>query len=116
MLAIFGCGHLCGVSLGSVLDTLHDVGHCAGAVGAENLDSDDIGLFGDTILLTSDGAGAVGAVAVAILISIVGWNGLAPLSATFKVNVVDVGAGIDDVDIDALATICRVKILVECTE
>ena len=116
VLAVLGRGHLGGVRLSGILNTLDDVGHGAGAVGAENLDSNNIGLLGYTVLLASDSARAVSAVAVAILVRIVGWDGLAPGGTTLKVNVGDVGAGVNDVHIDTLTAVCRVQILVECAE
>ena len=54
------------VSFRGPLDALHDIGHGTGAVGSENLDSIDIGLLGDTILLATNGTRAVSAVAIAI--------------------------------------------------
>ena len=105
--------HLFQVSLGSVLDTLDDIGHGAGAVGAEHLDSVNVCLLGNTVLLATDSAGAVSTVSVSILISIAGGDGLAPLGTTFKVDVVDVGAGVDDVDVNTLTALGGVEVLVE---
>lgn len=115
-LAGLGSGNLGSVLLSSVLDTLDDVGHGAGAVGAEDLDGVDVGLLGNTVLLTGDGARAVGAVAVSILVGIALRNGLAPVSATLEVDVLGVGAGVDNVDIDALSTIGSVQVFAEGTE
>jgi len=53
---------------------------------------------------------------VAVLISIAVRNGLAPVCATLKVNVAGVGTCVDDIDIDALSAIGRVKVFVECAE
>lgn len=116
VLAILSRGHLGGVRLSSILDTLDDIGHSAGSVGAENLDSDDIGLLGNSVLLAGDSARAVSAVTVAVLISVVGWDSLAPGGTALKVNVSDVGASVNDIDIDTLAAISRVQVLVECAE
>jgi len=104
------------VSLGGPLNTLDDVGHGARAVGAEDLDGVDVGLLGDTILLTSDGTRAVGAVTVAILISIAVRDGLAPVSTALEVDVLVVGTGVDDVDVDTLTTVGRVEVLVPRAE
>jgi hypothetical protein len=98
------------------LDTLDDIGHRAGAVGAENLDSDDIGLLGDTVLLACDSAGAVGAMSVSIFVGIAGRDGLAPLGAALEVDVLGVGTGVDDVDVNAFAAVDRVEVLVEGSE
>lgn len=43
---------------GSELDTTDDVRHGSRAVGLEDLDGDDIGLLGDTVILGGDGTGA----------------------------------------------------------
>jgi hypothetical protein len=45
-------------------------------------------------------------VSVAILVSIVGWDGLAPGGAALEVDVANISAGIDDIDIDTLAATC----------
>lgn len=102
--------------LGGELDTLHDVGHGSGSVGAEHLDSVDIGLLGDTVLLTTDGTRAVGTVSVSILISIAGRDGLSPVSTALKVDVINVRAGVNDVDIDTLTSVSLVNVLVEVAE
>lgn len=73
-------------------------------------------LFGNTILLSSDSAGAVSAVAIAILIGVPLRNGLAPLGTTLEVDVVDVGTGVDNIDVNTLAAISGVQVLVECAE
>lgn len=104
------------VRLSSVLDALDDVGHGARAVGAEHLDGVDVRLLGNTVLLTSNSAGAVGAVAVAILVSIAVGDGLAPLGTTLKVNVLGVCASVDDVNVDALTTVGGVEVLVPGAE
>ncbi len=110
-----GLDGLC-VRLGSVLDALDDIGHGARAVGAEDLDGVDVRLLGDTVLLASNGAGAVGAVAVAILVSIAVGDGLAPLGATLKVDVLGVCASVDDVNVNTLTTVGGVEVLVPGAE
>jgi len=104
-LALLGLFDLLNVGLSSVLDTLDDVGHGARAVGAEDLDGLDVGLLGNTVLLASDGTRAVSAVAVAVLVFVTLGDGLAPLGTTLEVDVVNVGAGVNNVDINALTTI-----------
>jgi len=115
-LAVLGLLLLLEMAGGSKLDTLDNVGHGSGAVRSEDLDSIDVGLLGNTVLLTGDSTGAVSTVTVAILISIAGRNGLAPFGTTLKVNVVDVGTSVDDVGINTFTTIGRVEVLVEGTE
>lgn len=104
------------VSLSRPLNTLDNIGHGAGAVGAQDLDGVDAGLLGNTVLLTGDGARAVSTVTVAILISITFGDGLAPVGTTLKVDVVGVGTGVDDVRIDTLTAVLGVQVLVEGTE
>lgn len=115
-LALLGDADLLEVRLGGVLNTLDDVGHGARAVGAEDLDGLDVSLLGDTVLLAGDSARAVCSVSVAILICITLRDGLAPRRATLEVDVVDVGAGVNDVDINTLATVLGVEVLVEGAE
>jgi hypothetical protein len=43
-------------------------------------------------------------------------DGLAPRRTTLEVDVVDVGTGVDDVDVNALATVLGVEVLVEGAE
>jgi len=53
---------------------------------------------------------------VAILICITLRDGLAPRRTTLEVDVLSVGTGVDNVDIDALATVLGVEVLVEGAE
>jgi hypothetical protein len=115
-LAVLGLLLLLEMAGGSKLDTLDNVGHGSGTVRSEDLDGVDVGLLGNTVLLTSDSAGAVSTVTVAILIGVARGNGLTPVGTTLKVNVVDVGTSVNDVGIDTLTTIGRVEVLVEGTE
>ena len=73
-------------------------------------------LLGDTVLLASDCAGAVGAVSVSILISIARWDCLAPCGTTLEVDVINVGASVNNIDVDALTAVLGIKVLVEGTE
>jgi hypothetical protein len=75
-----------------------------------------VGLLGHTVLLTSNGAGTVSSVAVTILVGVTLRNGLTPGSAALEVDVVDVGTSVDNIDINALATIGGVQVLVERAE
>ena len=116
LLAVLGLLLSLLVSLDSILDTLDDIGHGAGAVGAKDLDSVYVGLLGNTVALASDGTRAVSAVAVAILIGIAVGDGLAPVCATLEVDVLGVGASVDDVDVDTLTTIGGIEVLVPGAE
>ncbi len=104
------------VGLGSPVNALDDIGHGARAVGAEDLDGIDVGLLSNTILLTSDGAGAVSTVTVAILVGIAIRSSVTPLGTTLKVDVGDVGTSVDNVGINTLTTVFGVQVLVEGTE
>ena len=53
---------------------------------------------------------------VAIDILVIGGDGLAPMSAALEVNVLDVGTGVNDVDIDTLTTLVGEEVLVEGSE
>jgi len=75
-----------------------------------------VGLLGNTVLLASDGTRAVSAVAVAVLVLITRRDGLAPRGTALEVDVVNVGSGVDNVDIDTLTAVGRVEVLVECAE
>lgn len=115
-LAVLGLLLLLEMAGGSELDTLDNVGHGSGAVRSEDLDSIDVGLLGNTVLLAGDSTGAVSTVTVAILIGIPRGNGLTPVGTTLEVDVVDVGTSVNNVGIDTLTTIRRVEVLVEGTE
>lgn len=54
--------------------------------------------------------------AVAILVSVSAGDGLAPMSASLKVNMLVVCAGVDDVDINTLTAVGRVEVLVPGTK
>ena len=110
---IFGGFDRLHMLIGSMLNALNDIGHCTRSVRAQDLDSSDVCLLRNTILLAGDGSRAVSAVAITILIWISRGNSLAPLGTTFEVDVVDIGAGINDVDIDALAAVVRVDIFIK---
>jgi hypothetical protein len=104
------------VASGSPLDTFNYVGHGAGAIRLEHLYGVDIGLLGHTVLLTGNGTGAVSSVSVAVLVLITSRDGLAPGGTTLEVNVVHVGASVNDIDVNALASVRGIQVLVEGTE
>lgn len=105
-----------GVHPGGILDALEDVGHGPGAVGAEDLDGEEVGVLGDTVVGGGDGAGAVSAVAVAVDVLVVQRDGLAPGGAAAELLVVDVDARVDDVGVDAGTGVVVVQVLVEVAE
>lgn len=116
LLSSLGGGNGVQVRLSGPLNTLHDISHGTAAVAAENLDSVDIGLLGDTVLGTGDSTGAVSTVTVAVDISITRGDGLAPVGTALKVNVLGVGTGVNDVGINALTAVLGVDVLVEGTK
>lgn len=69
--------------------------------------------LGYAVLGASNGTRAVSTVAVAVLIDIVARDSLAPMSTALELLVLVVDTGIDDVDINALATFRLVDVLVE---
>ena len=54
----------------------------------------------------------MGAVAVAVLVGIAMRNGLSPFGAALEVDVLNVCAGIDDVNVNTLTTVGSVQVLV----
>lgn len=72
------------------------------AAGVEDLDGKQLGLLGNAVGLGADGAGNVGAVALAVGGVLVG-EVLEPGGAALELGVVDVNAGVDDVGASALA-------------
>lgn len=115
-LAFLGSLDLLGVSLNSPLDTLDDIGHGTRARGPEDLDSVDVRLLGNAILLTRNSTRAVGTVAIAILVSIASRDSLAPVSTTLKVDMIGVDTSVNGVGINSLTTIRSVEVLVEGAE
>jgi hypothetical protein len=113
LLALLGGADSISVSRRSPLDTLDNVGHGATTVRLQDLDGVDIGLLCNTEFLASNSARAMSAVSVAIGIFISGGNGLSPLGTAFEVDMVNVGAGVNDVGVDALAAILGVQVFVK---
>lgn len=102
--------------VGSENNSCDDIGHRTTAVGTKDLDGDDIGRLRDTVSLGSNGTGTVSTVAIAVLIDIVLGDGLAPARATGEFYVVDVDTSVNDVDVNALATLRVVQVLGEGTK
>lgn len=100
---------------GSPGDSSDDVGHGSGSSSSQNLDGNDSGLLGDTVLGRGDGTSDVGTVAVQVLVGVLG-NRLSPLGAALELGVVDVDTGVDNVGVDALSTGTLVLVAVEGTE
>ena len=75
-----------------------------------------MGLLGDTIFLSSNGARAMSAVAVTVDVIIIGGNGLAPMRSSFKIHMIGIGACVDNVNVDTFATSCGVEIFAECPQ
>lgn len=115
-LALLGSLDLLGVSSSGPFNALHDVGHGTRTVGSKHLDGVDVGLLGNTVLLTSDRTRAVGTVAIAIDIVITSRDGLTPRGTTLEVNVVGVGASVNDVDVNTLTAIIGIEVFVEGTK
>jgi len=69
------------------------VGPRARAFVTENLHSDDVGGFGDTVMLRNSGSSTVSSVAVSVLVLI--WaKGLSPRGTSSEVRVIDVDTGV----------------------
>lgn len=115
-LAILGSLDLLGVRLNGPLNTLDDIRHGTRARRSEDLDSVDVGLLGDTVLLANHGSGAVGSMSITILILIVVRDGLAPVSTALEVDVVNVDTSVNGVGINALAALTGIQVLVKGAE
>ena len=115
-LALLGSIGLLNVRLNGPLDTLDDIRHGTRARRSEDLDGIDVGLLGDTVLLTSDGSGAVGSVSIAISVLIVGRDSLSPAGTALEVNMVNVDTSVNSVGINSLTTISGIQVLVEGTK
>ncbi len=100
------------VVLGDPVDARDDLLGGAGPLAVEDLDGDDLGLLGDTVLGTADGARDMRAVAVVVLGLVALVDGVEAVRwATAEVLVADVDAGVDDVGGDALTRGVRVVVL-----
>ena len=106
-------GGLRGGLLCSPDNTANNVAHGAAAVASEDLNRDHLRSLGNTVLARSDGASAVSAVTVAILVNVVGGDGLAPRRTALELDVLGVDTGVDDVDVDALTAVGVVDVLGE---
>jgi hypothetical protein len=107
---------LLSVCIGSPFDTLDNICHGSRAIGSEDLNSVDVGLLGNTILLSSDSTGAVSSVSVSILIGIVGRDSLAPVRSALEINVLIVGSSVNNIDINTLSTISGIQVFVVIAE
>jgi hypothetical protein len=72
-----------------------------------------VGRLGHAIFAGGNGAGAVGSVAIVIIIDITRGDRLPPRCAILELYVVDIDTRVNDVDIDTFATIVFILILVE---
>ncbi|KAH3687453.1 hypothetical protein WICPIJ_001563 [Wickerhamomyces pijperi] len=101
------------MGIGSVFNTLDNVRHGTGTVGSQNLNSDDLSLLGNTVVLGTNGTSTVSTVTVTIDIGITRWDGLTPDSTAFKVVVRSVDTSVNDVGCDTFTTFAIVQVLVE---
>lgn len=97
-------------------DTTNDVAHGSTTVASEDFHSNDVRRLGDTVLARRNCAGAVCTVTVGVLINIILRNGSTPARTTLELNMVDVDTGVDDVNVNTLATMGIVFILFERAE
>ena len=96
--------------------TADNIRHGATSVGAKDLDGDNVGLLRNTILTGSNSASAVGTVPIPVFINIIQGHSLSPGCTTFEFSVVDVDTGVDDVNVNALSTVCIIFVLGKGTE
>lgn len=116
-------------------DASDDIRHGSTAVGAEDLNGGDGGCLGDTVLEAQlsdrfphcrlravpylarcDCTRTVSTMTVAVNVLVVLRNSLAPTSTTLEFLVVNEHTSVDNVDIDAFATMCIVLVLGEGAE
>lgn len=102
--------------LSSPNNTTNNISHGSTSIGAEDLNSNNVGSLGNTIRTGSDSTGTVGSMAITINIFIVVGHGLAPNGTTFKLDVIDVDTSVDDVDVDTFTAMLVVDVLSESTE
>src|SRR5690606_23045272 len=95
------------------VDACDDLGGGAGARVVQHPHADDLGLLGHAVGAARDGAGDVGAVAVAVLGGVVVVDGVVAVGGTAaEVAVRDAHSGVDDVRRDALTGRIRVGVRV----
>jgi hypothetical protein len=104
---------LLGVRLGGKLDTSNNVGHGSGTVRSKDLDGDDVGLLGNTVLGATNSTRTVGSVTVSILVGIARGNSLTPLGSASEVVVSDIDTGVNNVRGHSLSSNVIVEVLVE---
>jgi len=100
---------------GRVVDTSNDTSESARAVGAQDLDAEDVGGLGKTVALTSSSGGDVSAVTVAIEHTLVGGiedHVAASSAAAREVVVLAVDTSVDDVNVNAVAVGSGVQFVV----
>jgi hypothetical protein len=95
------------------LNALDHVGHCSRAIRLQDFDSVDVGLLRYTIFLPSNGTRAVSAMAIIVNVLLARRYSLSPVRPTLEIDMIDVGTGVNDIDIDTFAAISGVKVLVE---
>ena len=101
----FGGGGLGCSLLGSPLHSKDHIAQATFSVGSKNLDGNDSRSLGDTVLAGGNGTRAMGAVPVGILVDIIRRYRLTPDCTTLKLDVGDADACVDDVYVNALATL-----------
>lgn len=111
-----GSSELVGSLFSSPQNTANNIGHSTTSVGTQNLDSNQIDSLGNAELARTNGTGAVGSVTVSVIVDVILRDGLSPRGTSLKFDMLDVDTGIDDVDIDALATARVVFIESESSE
>lgn len=104
------------MSLCSPFDTLDNVRHSSRTIRAEDLNRVDGGLLSDTKLLSANSTRAMSSVTVTILINVAGRNSLSPVSTALKINMLNVSAGVDDVDINTLTTVGLMNVFAETSK
>ncbi|KAH3669491.1 hypothetical protein OGAPHI_001612 [Ogataea philodendri] len=104
------------VGVGGEFDTLDDIGHRTRTVGSKDLDCNQVGVLGNTVVLRTNSTCTVGSVTVSVLIGVTNWDSLTPFCSAAKLLVVDVDTSIDNVGGDTISGDIVIDVLVEVSE
>ena len=105
-----GSSELFSSLVSSPQNTANDVSHGTTSIRTQDLDGNQVGSLRNTVLARTNGAGAVGTVTVPVFVDVILRDGLPPGGTMLELDVVNVDASIDDVDVDTF-TAGRVVII-----
>lgn len=109
----FRSSHLSLSRLGGEIDASNHVAHSTTTVATENLDSNNVGTFSDTVLGGRNGTSTVSTMSVPVFIFIILGYGLTPGCTALEFSMVNVDTSIDDVDINTFTASLLIQVLGE---